>query len=229
MENKPAFCSSCGAKLTEGAIFCTACGVKIEQVAPPVAETAPVCVPDNSLAAPKEKVSKFGLILALAAICMTLLASLTGFLMELYHVTYGFSYNVPHMAGILLRKGSMVGSLTGVVVPAIAMVMVLLKKKPTAIIGMAVAALIIVLQILFAATYKGLLVGRVGILRYLPIAPATLMKLFNGETLFVNMHRLHFSSRPAMQLLSLGMDLSFHLKNYLALAACLAALLKKRK
>ena len=49
MENKPKFCSECGAKLTGSAIFCPECGAK-QQIAPAPAPT-PAEAPENTLAA----------------------------------------------------------------------------------------------------------------------------------------------------------------------------------
>ncbi len=245
MENKPVFCSECGAKLTGSAAFCSACGAKQEfapaavvqtpaPAAEPVVEAAPVvetpaAAPENSLAAPKAKMSVFGLLLAIAAICLSLTASLASFLYELYNATHGFHFDVARTAAMFLRRGGyLLGTLTGIVLPLMAMVMVLIKKKPAAIIGLVVVALVIVMQVVVASAYKGINMGRVNLFKYVRIRPMTLFNLFNGEGLFVNMQRLHLSSWPAMQLVRLGVDLMFYLKNILALGACLVATLKKK-
>ena len=81
MENRPVFCSACGARLTGSAAFCANCGAKQAVVVAPdvsaqvVAPTSvPAAAPVNSLAAPKAKLSAFALVMTLLALGATLLA-----------------------------------------------------------------------------------------------------------------------------------------------------------
>lgn len=252
MENKPRFCHSCGAALVGEAAFCASCGAKqpttvrvatpvpavasapavtpepapvVMPASAPAPVAAPVAPPENTLV-PKAKVSTGGLILAIAAICLSLLASVLYYVLNLRNFGSAIAIDPTLYTSLLRRPDFLVGLFTGIVVPLIAMIMVLTKKKPAAIIGLALTALFIVVQLIVTASYLGLMWGRPGILKYSPISIIALTNMVNGENLFAVLRDLFHGRRGI--LLPTASALFFHLKNYLALAACLLAAIKKK-
>lgn len=257
MTMKPVFCSECGAKLTGSATFCSACGAKqefasevvVQTPAPvvepvvetvpavePVVEAAPVAqipaaAPENSLAAPKARISVAGLILAIAAVLVTFGTELIQMYDMATLVNYGrFSFEA--LAAYLRNPTFSIGLLTAWVVPLVAVVMVLIKKKPAALVGIILAVLSLVAQILLAAAYTRLLKGRVPVIfRVLPIPANAILNMVNGEALFDTLQRMagykiFWSAFGLQRVLPM---LAYYLKNILAMAACLLAVVKKQK
>ena len=244
MDNKPRFCHSCGAVLVGEAAFCASCGAKqpsaIPTAAPateaaPVVEAAPVPAeaPETSLAAPKKaSISVIGLILAIGALCLSLLGSFLFYIFNWLLFLWG-NFLEPQrvdpqwLIHLLRRPDFLVGLFTGLVVPLIALVAVLIKKKPAAIIGMALIALLIVCQLVITGSYMGLMRGKPGIFRHLPISVIAATNMVNGEKLFTWGRSIFYHKDPYW-LCALS-DLLFHLKNYMALLACLLVATKKKK
>ena len=240
MENKPVFCSECGARLTGSAAFCGKCGAKQPAsvspapVVAPVAEAAPVVIPaaapENSLAAPKKNgISVLGLLLVLAAVFFTFITELIQLYQWGLQATYGkFSFGAA--LNFLRRSENVIGLLTAWVMPILALVFVLVRKKPAAIAGLALAAVTLFLQILLAACYRRFVEGY-GVRFPLPRLWMFGYRLVNGESLFRTLRQysgVHvlftvFGFRAVF------LGLGYYLKNILALLACLMAAVKKAK
>lgn len=247
MEQKPVFCSECGAKLTGSGSFCSACGMKQaavpapEAVVIPVAEPAPAPevvvapvvapAPDNSIAAPKAKISIFGLILAIAAVLMTFAVES----IQMYTVASQAQYGVFSFEALwayLRNPAFFLGLLTAWFVPLVAVVMVLIRKKPAALVGLILAGLSLLAQIIMAAAYSRLMRGHVpALFRVLPVPINTILNMVNGEGLFDTLRRMVATKAlwSAYGLRSLFTVLGYYLKNILAVVACLMAVTKKQK
>lgn len=267
MENKPKFCSECGAKLTGSAAFCPECGAKQEfatapvaapapapapvvepvvvpvaavvepvvipapvATAAPVVSPAPVAAPDNSLAAPKKAgISVFGLILAIGAIMITGIA----FFLQFVSVSRGWVFKIDFsLLGQFLRsRGVLVGILTSYVVPIVAILAVLIKKKPVALVGMILIAVCMLAQFLVMLLFSRVVTGRI-LTNFFGRLFLRLMNWVNGDNLLYNLRNIFRSGRLHLRsLFSAGMVSSFFYwcKNLLAILACLMVMVKKQK
>lgn len=219
METKPVFCSECGAKLTGSTTFCSACGAK--QEAAPAVQAAP----DNSLAAPKVKLSVIGLIAAIFALSVTFFTEISDLCLLVFGRTYG-SFDFGVLVSYLKIPAVYIGLLTAWVLPIAAVVLVLLKKKPTALVGLIVTGMILLLQIILAAYYTRYTMTYGG---SFPRLWYILYTLCNGEHLFRYMRYVFTGSRSWLMPMHLGVQLSYFMKNVWVLLACLFAAIKKQK
>lgn len=236
MENKPVFCSECGARLTGSAAFCPACGAKQVSVAAtptvdvkpatvsPAPVAAPVAAPETSLATAKPQLSKFGLVMTLLALGATLLAVVLNILY--YVVLYSRDFS---NIGMSVLQSNSTAMLVAWIAPLLAMVMVLTKNKKLAAVGIIFAGASLVMQFLFGIIYTILMLKGHDM-----ASLAFIWRHLNGETLFLDFWRLFRfganSGRQTLQiLLSLFVSLIYWLKNILAAIGCLVAAVKKQK
>lgn len=219
MENKPVFCSECGAKLTGSATFCASCGAKQEAVPAPAAEAAPVsAAPASSLAESKPKLSKFGLVMTLLALAATLLAVVLNIFY--YVAVYGRDFS---NIGMSVLQSNSTAMLVAWIAPLVAMVMVLTKNKKLAAVGIIFAGASLVMQFLFGIIYTILMIKGHDM-----TSLSFIWRHLNGENLFLDLWRLFRfganSGRQTLQiLLSLFVSLIYWLKNILAAIGCLVA------
>lgn len=219
METKPVFCSECGAKLTGSTTFCSACGAK--QEAAPAVQAAP----DNSLAAPKAKLSVIGLIAAIFALSVTFFTEISDLCLMVFGRTYG-SFDFGVLVNCLKIPAVYIGLLTAWVLPIAAVVLVLLKKKPAALAGMIATGVIILLQLLLTAYYPQYIRTYGG--RF-PRLLHTAYQLFNGEYLSQYL-RSAFSGQHFWQMyMYASVQLNYVMKNVWVLLACLFTAIKKQK
>ena len=232
MENKPKFCSECGAQLTGSATFCPECGAK-QQLAPapaPAPAPVPVEAPETSLAAPKKLgMSVPALIIAILALMTAGLAALLQFVAAAANTKFD-----PNFMKIYIRNGSIwTGLLTCVIVPVIAILVTIIKKKPVAIIGLALTAVCFLCQVMVAYAYGKLIQGQVSVLfKILPLPITTLTNMINGEGLFYNLLcNIRFGiTNPRVYLGANMMSMALYwFKNILAILSCLLVVLKKKK
>lgn len=236
METKPVYCPECGAKLTGGVAFCSVCGAKQQMAAQtPVTEPAPVvrktpaAAPENSLAAPKKKLSVPGLILAIFALAVTFFTEMSHLYLLGTQPTYGaFELEAFAQAIVMYLRSPQVyvGLLTAWVLPAAAVVLVLLKKKPAALAGLITTGVILVLQIFLSAYYTRYATTYGGSLPRLFYAA---YQLFNGEGLFRYLRSVFSGARSWLMSAHTGVQLGYFMKNVWALLACLFALTKRQK
>ena len=248
MENKPKFCSECGAQLTGSATFCPECGAK-QQLAPapapapapvpasaPAPAPAPVSVeaPETSLAAPKKLgMSVPALIIAIMALLMTGVAFLLQF--SAASLQANFRLNTKLMASYLRNRGVLSGLLTCGVVPIVAILVTFIKKKPVAIIGLGLTAFCFLCQLIVMLMYGTMMYGK-GIreselLRALALLASKLSRWTNGDDGLFYVWRIcvrHMKARPYM-IASVFSGFFYWFKNVLALASCLLVVLKKKK
>lgn len=230
MENKPVFCSECGAKLTGSATFCASCGAKQEAAPAPAVDVAPQVTapvspaPDSSLAAAKPKLSKFGLVMTILALGATLLAIVVNIL---YYVAV-YSRDFSNIGMSVLQSNS-TAMLMAWIAPLVAMVMVLTKDKKLAIIGLVLALGSIAMQFLFGIIYTILMIKGHNL-----TSLSFIWRHLNGETLFLDFWRLfrlgaNTGRQTLLALLSLFVSMLYWLKNILAACGCLVAAAKKGK
>lgn len=239
MENKPKFCSECGAPLSGGA-FCGKCGAKLQvtatpQSAPapapaPAPVAAPAAAPENSLAAPKKLgMSVPALIMAIAALLFTGLAVLLQFVAAWENTKFDPNY----MTGYIRSSGVLTGMLTCGLVPIVAILVTIIKKKPVALIGLILTGICFMFQLITACAYGKLMRGQVGVLfKILPVPIITVTNMINGEGLFYNLLRnIRFGiTNPRVYFGANMMSMAMYwFKNILALASCLLVVLKKKK
>ena len=222
MENKPKFCSECGAQLTGSAAFCPECGAK-QQLAPAPAP-APEPAPENSLAAPKAKLNVFGLIVAVLALGVTLIA----IILTVVQMTVLYGKDMSNIGLPLLRQNAL-GMVTSLVAPLAAAVLVFVKNKKLALVGLLVALGSLLLQFLIAVFYVIAARGNMPLARL-----SFIFRPVNGESLFMDLWRLFRvganTGRQSLQiLLSLGASMFYFLKNMLAASACLIVAAKKKE
>ena len=247
MENKPKFCSECGAPLTGGA-FCGKCGAKLQttavpQSAPtpapapapaPAPVAAPASAPENSLAAPKKLgMSVPALIIAIVALLMTGVAFLLQF--SAASLQANFRLNTKLMASYLRNRGVLSGLLTCGVVPIVAILVTFIKKKPVAIIGLGLTAFCFLCQLIVMLMYGTIMYGK-GIreselLRALALLASKLSRWTNGDDGLFYVWRIcvrHMKARPYM-IASVFSGFFYWFKNILAILSCLLVVLKKKK
>ena len=247
MENKPKFCSECGAPLTGGA-FCGKCGAKLQvtavpQSAPastpvpapapaptPAPVAAPAAAPENSLAAPKKlRMSVPALIIAIVALMTAGLAVIT----QLVSAAQNTKFDPDYMTTYLRSRGVLTGMLTCGIVPIVAILVTIIKKKPVAIIGLALTAFCFLCQVIATVAYGKLMRGQVGVLfKILPIPINTFTNMINGEVLFYNLLRnIRMGIKIPRAYLNANMFSGFFywFKNILAILSCLLVVLKKKK
>lgn len=251
MEHKPKFCSECGAKLTGSAAFCPECGAKQEVAAPvpqpaavvtpvpaatpvvdaaPVVSPAPVAAPETSLAAPKKAgLSVFGLILAVVALMITGTAILLQFVS--LSRSWVFKIDFSLLGEFLKSRGVLLGILTSYVMPILAILAVLIKKKPVALAGMILTAVCMLAQFVVMLLYSRIVIGRIP-MNILGRFLLRLMNWVNGDSFLFNLRNIFLASRFSVRsLFSAGMVASFcyWCKNLLAILACLFVVTKKQK
>ena len=219
METKPVFCSECGAKLTGSATFCASCGAKQEAAPAPVSPA-----PDNSLAAPKAKLSVFALIVAVLTLGVTLIA----IILTIVQMTILYGKDFSNIGAPLLRQNSL-GMILAWVTPLVALVSVFVKNKKLAAAGLIAALVSLGIQFLFAVLYAIAMRGGI------PLKPlAFMMRTVNGESLFLDIRGLfRFGANTGREtlryLLSLFASGLYFLKNMLAASACVVVAAKKQK
>lgn len=226
MENKPVFCSECGAKLTGSATFCSACGTK-QAAAPAAPVSAPAAAaaaaPETSLAAPKNKLSVFGLIATLLAVGAALLA----IILYICQMTVLMGRDFSNI-GLLILRSSSLGMVAAFVVPAFALVCVIARNKKLAVVGLIAALVSLGLQFIVCVAYPFIVRGGV------PLARLNfILRPLNGETLFSDLGGLFRSGantgkETVRYLLSAGASALYLLKNILAAVGCLMAAAKKK-
>ena len=234
MENKPKFCSECGAPLTGGA-FCGKCGAKLQttavpQSAPtPAPAPAPVSVeaPETSLAAPKKLgMSVPALIIAIVALLTAGLAVITQFVSAAQNTKFDPNY----MAMFIRHSGVLIGMLTCGIVPIIAILVTIIKKKPVALIGLLLVVVCMMFQMIVMLGYGTLVNGR---------APKALLRLLsrlslwtNGDVWLFNFWRnIRMGIKIPRAYLNANTFSGFFywFKNILAILSCLLVVLKKKK
>ena len=234
MENKPKFCSECGAPLTGGA-FCGKCGAKLQttavpQSAPtPAPAPAPVSVeaPETSLAAPKKLgMSVPALIIAILALLTAGLAVITQFVSAAQNTKFDPNY----MTTYLRNRGVVRGLLTCGIVPIVAILVTIIKKKPVAIIGLLLVVVCMMFQMIVMLGYGTLVNGR---------APKALLRLLsrlslwtNGDVWLFNFWRnIRMGIKIPRAYLNANTFSGFFywFKNILAILSCLLVVLKKKK
>ncbi len=225
MENKPVFCTECGAKLTGSARFCSACGAKQEFAS----TVAAVPAPENSLVAPvKAKVSVVALIFAIAALFMTFMTESTQLYMLGTQASSDAKFSFDALGNFLPNPSLYTGLLAAWVIPIVAIVLALLKKKPAALVGLIFTGLVLLVQLVLAVLYHRYDAYFLGC----PMSKLILQlcKMFNGEALFIVLQRVIATKAlgTSYGFQSLFSQLGYYLKNILALVACLAATLKRK-
>lgn len=230
--NKPRFCHSCGAALVGEAAFCASCGAKQPAAAPapspapapapaPAPVVAPVAPPENALAVPA-KASVPAILLGVISLVLVLIAVLMSTFTRANLSMYRGEF------GMLLRyiwQTQGWGFIAAWIVPLVALVAAIAKKKPVAIIGLALAALSMVMQLIIMLLYNQIMRGEV---RFFGLAQ--LLRIVNGEYLLMQIRSVFsmpFNIRAWRMYITLVPHLGFILKNVLSLVVCLLAAKKK--
>lgn len=234
---KCSFCPTCGAALLGEETFCGSCGAKLpaavhaapapEVAAAPAAEpavgTAPVTAPANALA-PKAKPSVLGLIMSVMALGATLIAVI----LTVAALAWSLGTNVSTEVGIAFLTQSFTRSLTAWIAPLAALVLVLVKKKKLAVVGIILGGLSLMLQFLFAILYVAVVSNGSA---FTALSP--LLRLFNGVGLFFQARELirfiGIGKMPPHILMNVFAALLYFAKNILAAIACLAVVIKRKK
>ena len=242
MENKPKFCSECGAPLTGGA-FCGKCGAKLQttavpQSAPtpapapapaPAPVAAPTSAPENSLAAPKKLgMSVPALIIAIVALMTAGLAFLLQFVV--FSRNYAFKIDFSLLGKYFGQRGIVRGLLTCGIVPIVAILVTIIKKKPVAIIGLLLGVVCMMFQMIVMLGYGTLVNGRapMALLRFV----SRLSLWTNGDAWLYNFWRnIRTGIKIPRAYLNANMFSGFFywFKNILAILSCLLVVLKKKK
>ena len=243
------FCSKCGAK--QQAATSPAAEVVPAPVAEPVPEVvpapvvepvpevvpvaapdpvpevkpapAPVSAPANALPR-KAKLSVFGLLVAVLALGATLLANILTIVN--FAMVWGNHFSDVAVSFLTNNTTSMFVAL---LIPFVTLVIVFVKNKPLAAVGLILAILSLAMQFLLSIVYF------IAVQRGFNQAIFNiLLRFINGEALFLAIQQLFRAigrnGRAVLQALpNLFASLLFFAKNLLAAFACLAVLVKRKK
>ena len=222
--NSPVCCHKCGLPLPPGSAFCSRCGAQ-QNIAPPPRAMAYAPAPNRLPLPGKEKISTPALLMAVAAMVLTAVA----FFLYLINRTVGVYMRTDFrfIVRFMFRTEMMISACSGMALPLAAMITVLTKKKPIALIVLILTGVCFGFQIIGTVLYEPITRNQIPAFwgtRYF-------YYLINGETLAATLKLTgrYLSYKPNFIYFSMYFSPIFYfLKNILAAVSCLIALMKKK-